>query len=176
MDGADEAPRRPNNRGPCRFGGQSRHRGFARGPGEVHNAMAKLPRRGFLTCAVGFGLQGMVARPHPAGGGTVSMTRFGLFGKLTAHPGQRDALVQILLAAAELVAKAPGCEVYIVHTSPTEPETVWVTEVWSSEADHDASLAIDGVRELITKARPLIELAPEGIRTIPVGGKGLTIP
>jgi len=98
-----------------------------------------------------------------------------MFGKLISHPGQRDALVQILLAAAELVAKAPGCELYIIHTSPTEPETVWVTEVWRSEADHDASLSVDGVKELITKARPLIAGAPEAIRTIPVGGKGLTI-
>ena len=54
-------------------------------------------------------------------------------------------------------------------------DAVWVTEVWRSEADHDASLSIDGVRELISRARPLIAGAPEAIRTIPVGGKGLTI-
>ena len=139
--------------------------------------MALVPRRGFFAYAMGLVVQGMVPRggPGPAGGQTGSTSRFGMFGKVIAQPGQRDALVQILLAAAELVAKAPGCELYIVHISPTEPETVWVTEVWRSEADHDASLSIDGVRELISRARPLIAGAPEAIRTIPVGGKGLTI-
>lgn len=103
------------------------------------------------------------------------MPRFGLHGKIIAHPGQRDALVQILLSAAELVGTAPGCELYIVHTSPTEPEAIWVTKVWRSEADHKAaSLSIAGVKGLIAKARPLIAAMPEQIRTTPVGGKGLT--
>lgn len=102
------------------------------------------------------------------------MDRFGLHGKMIAHPGQRDALVKVLLTASELVSNAPGCELYFVSTSPTEPEAVWVTEVWRSEADHKASLSIAGVKELIAKGRPLIAGMGEAIRTIPVGGKGLT--
>jgi hypothetical protein len=34
------------------------------------------------------------------------MSRFGMHGKVMAHPGQRDALVQVLLAAAAL--RRPG--------------------------------------------------------------------
>ena len=125
--------------------------------------MTILPRRDFLACAVGFVLQGE------------SMTRFGLHGKLTAQPGQRDALLKILLEAADLVGSAPGCEIYYVSTSPTEPDAIWVTEVWRSEADHAASLSFPGVRELIVKAKPLILSMSDSARTVPIGGKGLPI-
>ncbi len=102
------------------------------------------------------------------------MNRFGMFGKFTAQPGQRDALVQYLLTAAELVSNAPGCDLYVVGTSASEPDTIWVTEAWRSKEDHDASLSLAGVRELIAKARPLIAAMGDPILTIPVGGKGLT--
>jgi quinol monooxygenase YgiN len=125
--------------------------------------MTILPRRDFLACAIGVVLQGE------------SMTRFGLHGKLTAHPGQRDALLAILLDAADLVGAAPGCEIYFVSTSHTEPDALWVTEVWRSEADHAASLSLPGVKELIVKAKPLIASMSDAARTIPVGGKGLPV-
>ena len=103
------------------------------------------------------------------------MTRFGLFGKITAQPGQRDALVQHLLTAAALVGAAPGCELYVVHTSPTEPDAIWVSEAWRSQADHEASLGMPGVRELIATARPLIAGMSDRVVTVPVGGKGLPV-
>jgi quinol monooxygenase YgiN len=102
-----------------------------------------------------------------------SMTRFGLHGKLIARPGERDALVQIMLTAARLVSDAPGCQIYFVSTSTTEPDTIWVTEVWRSEEDHKASLTLPAIKDLITKGRPLLAGAPEQIFTTPVGGKGL---
>jgi len=115
-------------------------------------------------------MAGFMVRAQAKSGGP----RHGLHGKVTAHPGQRDALAQILLDAAALVGNAPGCEVYIVGISEAEPDDLWVTEVWRSEADHDASLAMDGVSDLIAKARPLIAGGAEAVRTIPLGGKGLT--
>ncbi len=30
----------------------------------------------------------------------------------------------------------PDCELYIVNVSAAEPDAVWVTEVWSSQAAH----------------------------------------
>ena len=123
--------------------------------------MTIMPRRNFLACAAGFVFQGE------------SMDRFGLHGKLTAHPGQRDALLAILLEGADLVGNAPGCEIYFVSTARDEADAIWVTEVWRSEADHAASLSFPGVKELIVKARPLIASMSDSARTIPIGGKGL---
>ena len=101
------------------------------------------------------------------------MTRFGLYGKITAHPGEGDALAECLLEAAELLRDVADCELYVVSRSPNEADTVWVTEVWSGQAAHAASLASESVEALIRRALPLIAGAPERIETVPVGGKGL---
>jgi quinol monooxygenase YgiN len=58
------------------------------------------------------------------------MSAYGCSVKFTTQPGQRDALVERLLSAAAEVSKTGGCELYLINTSPTEPESVWVTEVW----------------------------------------------
>ena len=103
------------------------------------------------------------------------MSAYGCYVKFTAHPGQRDALVQHLLSAAALVEKTAGCQLYIINTSPTEPESVWVTEVWRSQQEHDASLTIPGAQAAIKQVLPLLAGSPEKIDVIPVGGKGLTL-
>jgi quinol monooxygenase YgiN len=92
---------------------------------------------------------------------------------MKALPGQGDALLALLLQAADLVATAPGCEVWIVNRVPDDPDAVWITEVWRSEADHAASLTVEAVREIITLARPLIAGMGERFILEPVGGKGL---
>jgi quinol monooxygenase YgiN len=100
------------------------------------------------------------------------MSKFGLYGKITAHSDQRDALVAVLLEAAALMQHVPGCELYIVNVSATEPDAVWVTEVWSSPADHEASLTRDEIKTLIKSGMPLIA-GGERIEIVPIGGKGL---
>jgi len=100
------------------------------------------------------------------------MSTFGLYGKITAQPGQRDALVAGLLEAAALMQHVPGCELYIVNVSPTDTDAVWVTEVWSSASAHQASLTQDEIKALIKRTMPLIA-GGERIEIVPIGGKGL---
>jgi quinol monooxygenase YgiN len=104
-------------------------------------------------------------------GGIVS--RYGLFGKLIAQPGQRDALAAVLLEAAAGMRDLPGCEVYIVGVSESEPDTLWVSEVWSSHEEHEASLTHDETRAAIARGRPLIAGIGERFEYTPLGGKGL---
>ena len=101
------------------------------------------------------------------------MERFGLYGKVLAKPGQRDALVERLLEGARLLSDFPGCELYIVNTVPSEPDAICVTEVWLTEADHAASLKLESIQALIARARPLIAGGAEQIRLVTLGGKGL---
>lgn len=95
---------------------------------------------------------------------------YGLIGKMTAHPGQRDALVAIL---AEETGGMPGCLSYIVAKDAKEPDALWVTEVWKSQADHQASLKLPSVQAAIAKGRPLIKDMGPYFETEPVGGVGL---
>jgi quinol monooxygenase YgiN len=98
---------------------------------------------------------------------------FGLFGKLNAVEGQRDALLENMLRAADLMKEVSGCLLYVVSTSDDDPHAVWVSEIWQDEASHGASLSIPGVRDLIKATMPLLSSAPEGTRFTPMGGKGL---
>jgi quinol monooxygenase YgiN len=95
---------------------------------------------------------------------------YGLIGTMRAAPGQRDALIDILLDGT---AAMPGCLSYVVAVDPADADAIWITEVWDSEASHHASLRLPPVRAAIAKGRPLI--ASFGKRTVitPVGGLGL---
>jgi quinol monooxygenase YgiN len=95
---------------------------------------------------------------------------YGLIGKMSSVPGQRDALIAILL---EGVAGMPGCLSYIVAKDPADANTIWITEVWDSPASHEASLALPAVREAIARGKPLIASFGESVTTEPVGGHGL---
>lgn len=100
------------------------------------------------------------------------MSIYGCYIRFTARPGQRDALVEHLLRAAALAGQAAGCELYIINTSPTDQNIVWVTEVWRSQEAHDASLAVEGAQTAIKQVLPLLAGSPEKIDVLPVGGKG----
>ena len=100
------------------------------------------------------------------------MARFGLVGSFKAHPGQGDALAEVLVRAAEGLGGNPECELYVISRSE-DPDAVWVTEVWTSREAHRASLEDQATRELIAEARPLIAGLGERIELLPVGGKGL---
>ena len=100
---------------------------------------------------------------------------FGLFGKLTAHEGKRDALLEKMMKAADLMTSVPGCLLYVVGTSDTEPNAVFVTELWKDEDSHGASLSMAGVRTLILDTMPLLAEKPSGTKVRAVGGKGLDV-
>ena len=97
---------------------------------------------------------------------------YGLQGKMLAKPGQRDALLAVLLEASRGAAM-PGCRLYVVSEVPAEPDAIAITEIWDDKAAHDASLQLESVRALIAKARPLIASMGDSIELRPVGGQGL---
>jgi quinol monooxygenase YgiN len=97
---------------------------------------------------------------------------YGLIGKMTATPGQRDALTAILV---EGLGRLPGCLSYVVAHDPADADAIWVTEVWTDEAAHRASLQVPEVREAIRKGMPLIATFEDARVTTPVGGVGLGV-
>ncbi len=95
---------------------------------------------------------------------------YGLIGKISTVPGQRDALATILLEGTDSM---PGCLSYIVATDPADADALWVTEVWESQESHRASLTLPAVQAAIAKGRPLISRFEQHVETIPLGGYGL---
>ncbi|MGV3651893.1 MAG: putative quinol monooxygenase [Devosia sp.] len=90
-------------------------------------------------------------------------------GRFVATEGNRDRLAEILSAGTGAM---PGCRLYLVMTDPKDANAVLVTEVWDSEADHAASLALPEVRAAIAKARPIIAGMDGGALTV-VAAPGL---
>jgi quinol monooxygenase YgiN len=120
---------------------------------------------------------GSVAFSFLAGGCTSGQTgvtaMYGLIGKFIAADGQRDALIGHLLDGLK---DMPGCLSYIVARDPAEANIIWVTEVWTDAASHQASLALPSVQAAIRKARPLIAGMEQVAETAPAGGHGLALP
>jgi quinol monooxygenase YgiN len=125
-----------------------------------------LDRREFTAATLAMMTMGGCALPATHGGKQMH----GLIGKMTATPGQREALIAILLEGTQ---DMPGCLSYIVAKDVKDPDAVWITEVWDSKESHAASLSLPAVKAAIAKGRPLIAGFGDGATTEPVGGVGL---
>ena len=78
---------------------------------------------------------------------------YGLVGQMMAVPGKRSELIGYLLEGTK---EMPGNLAYIVGEDLGDPDSLWITEVWRSKADHEASLSLPAVQQAIARARPLI--------------------
>ncbi|HZU12422.1 MAG TPA: putative quinol monooxygenase [Chloroflexota bacterium] len=99
---------------------------------------------------------------------------YGVHTRFTAQTGDADTLTEMLLAAARALESNADCLLYVVSRAPDDPDTIYVTEAWSSQEAHDASLQREEVQATIRQARPLIA-GITGTEMRPVGGKGLSI-
>ena len=99
------------------------------------------------------------------------MSRVARYAKLVAHEGRGGDVAKHLLSAADDLGEDPGCELYLVNRARDEPDVIWVTELWRSQADLDASIekirgseAVAAVMQL-AKEHEVVELEL-------LGGKG----
>jgi quinol monooxygenase YgiN len=99
------------------------------------------------------------------------MSRVARYGRAVAHEGRGEELAELLLAAAADLDGDPGCELYLVNRQVGEPDVIWVTELWRSQDDLDASL--EKIRES-DQVASVMELVRdwEMIELELLGGKG----
>jgi quinol monooxygenase YgiN len=95
---------------------------------------------------------------------------YGLIAKLTTVPAKREELIRIL---SESAANMPGCFSYVVAKDSADENVIWVTEVWDSEASHDASLSLPAVKNAKPQAKPIVAAFEKVATTNPVWGVGL---
>jgi quinol monooxygenase YgiN len=101
------------------------------------------------------------------------MNQVARYGKSVAHPGTGGELAEQLLAAAAELESDPGCVLYLVNRQRDAPDTIWITELWRSQADLDASLqqirdspAVAAVKELV-QTWEMVELDLLGGKGVP---------
>ena len=68
----------------------------------------------------------------------------------------------------------PACELMIVCTSPVDADVVYLTEVWSSEAEWEEARSSPQIAKWAKDMPSLVAEAPQSVRLDPVGGKGLS--
>jgi quinol monooxygenase YgiN len=85
------------------------------------------------------------------------MSRVARYGKATAKEGKGAQLAEILLAAAAELEDDPGCELYLINRQSDRPDVVWVTELWRSQADLDASIERIRGSSGVAEAMALVE-------------------
>lgn len=95
---------------------------------------------------------------------------------LEAHGRAGDCLVALSTSGSSrniLRAAEAARSLDVVAADSTDPDALWVTEVWDSPANHRASLSLPAVQQAIKKGRPLIAGFGERFETRPIGGFGL---
>lgn len=100
------------------------------------------------------------------------MAQYALYTRFTTRLGKGHSLIEILMKANQIVSSAKGCHLYIINHDIDNSDSVWVTELWDSQEDHAISLTLDGCKELIVEAMPLLASEPKQIILKPVAGKG----
>jgi quinol monooxygenase YgiN len=99
--------------------------------------------------------------------------RVGRYVRMVAQPGQGGALADTLLRVADGMRDAPGCELYLINSSPDESDTVWVTEVWADAEASDRALSGELGEVGIGDVLELLAGPPELVDLTPLGGAGL---
>ena len=101
------------------------------------------------------------------------MTRFTQQTKLVAKKGRASVLLEKFIEAAEIQQENSACEVMLAGKSASEPDTVYVFEVWSSEAEWEQARTSDAITAWSKEMPNLVAEWPNSIRLDSVGGKGI---
>ncbi len=119
---------------------------------------------------IGSAAMGLLAgcAPHLAAGGIMEEI-FGIIGEMKAVPGRRGELAAILLAGT---SNMPGNLLYVIAEDLTNPDAIWITEVWRTRTDHANSLKLASVQAAIAQGRPLIASFGTRAETRPVAYAG----
>ena len=90
-------------------------------------------RREFLALAGAAAIAPLASRETAGQPAAIGGVMYGLIGKVSLVPGQRDAFAALLLEAGQAM---PGCLSYVIATDPADADALWITEVWDSQASH----------------------------------------
>ena len=101
------------------------------------------------------------------------MSRFAQHTKLVATKGNSARLAGKFLESAEIQRQNPACELMIVSRSPADDDVVFLTEVWSSEAEWEEARRSPVIAKWAEDMPQLVAEPPDTVRLDPVGGKGL---
>ncbi|MEV6607176.1 antibiotic biosynthesis monooxygenase [Kutzneria sp. NPDC051319] len=93
----------------------------------------------------------------------------GFHATMTARPGRGDEVVRVLLDAPSMPNE--DCVVFLVCRSAENPDTISVTEGWTSQEAHSRFFAGEAAQHFVERLQPLLEGESRYTDEVPVGGK-----
>ncbi|WP_326550941.1 putative quinol monooxygenase [Micromonospora sp. NBC_01813] len=93
----------------------------------------------------------------------------GFHATMTAQPGKGDEIVELLLRAPSLPNE--DCVVFLVGRSASNPDTIHVTEGWTSQQAHSEFFATEPAQALVAQLQALLTGESQYTDQVPVGGK-----
>lgn len=101
------------------------------------------------------------------------MEKVSVIARLVAQPGRRDDLTRALAPLLDNAAGEPGTLVYTLHEDGTEPDVLWIYELYAGQEALDAHRRAPAMADAGPALMPLLAGPPELHFCVPVGGKGL---
>ena len=91
---------------------------------------------------------------------------YGFRATIVARPGKGDELVGLLLTART----SEHCTLYLVGRSAGNPDTVYVTEGWTTKEAHAENFASERAKAFVAQLAPLVADGSRYEDEVPVGG------
>jgi quinol monooxygenase YgiN len=101
------------------------------------------------------------------------VARFTQQTRLLAKKGRALELLEKFLEAAEIQQANSACEVMLAGIAVSEPDAVYVFEVWSGEAEWEQARASDAITAWSKDMPALVAEWPNSVQLHSVGGKGI---
>lgn len=87
---------------------------------------------------------------------------FSVYGRMTALPGRRQELIAVLLAGLRAGGADCGLIDYSINAAFNDPDSVWLTQLWTHKEAHDATVRSEAVAAVSRRVPPLLARQPEG--------------
>jgi len=88
------------------------------------------------------------------------VSRFSVYGRMTAQAGQRGALIARFKEVLQI--GIPGLESCSINAVLGDPDTIWVTQIWTDKAAHDTGTRSDLVVSATERVMSLVAKPLEG--------------
>lgn len=103
-----------------------------------------------------------------------AVPKVAVFATLTAQPGRRDDLIEVITSMFDAVGGEEGTEIYALHTVESDPDKVMFYELYSDADALKAHSRSEAMKAAGPKFAGVLAGAPEIVVTSPVQAKGLT--
>ena len=87
-------------------------------------------------------------------------TKFSVYGRMTAQPGQREVLIERFRDVLRIGVS--GLQWCSINTVLDDPDAIWVTQIWTDKAAHDTATRSDPVVSATERVMALVAGPLEG--------------